>query len=50
VRILYISGYPGAELDKRGMSLDPARILSKPCSHATLARKVREALDESAAR
>ena len=45
VKILFVSGYAGDELDRRGVTLDPANTLTKPCAHDVLLRKVREILD-----
>ncbi len=45
VKILFVSGYAGDELDRRGVTLDPANMLTKPCAHDVLLRKVREILD-----
>ena len=45
LRVLFVSGYPGADLDKRGLAVAAATILTKPCAHEALLRKVREILD-----
>jgi CheY-like chemotaxis protein len=45
MKVLFISGYAGAELARRGVTLDAGAMLTKPCSHEQIARKVRERLD-----
>ena len=45
--VLYVSGYAGKELTRREVNLDPALLLTKPCSHDTLLTKVRRLLDAS---
>ena len=45
--VLYLSGYAGKELSKRGVTLDPRHVLTKPVSYAAFLRKVRELLDEA---
>jgi signal transduction histidine kinase/ActR/RegA family two-component response regulator len=46
-RILFMSGYAGEELARRGISEDAAPSLPKPFTQDQLGRRVREALDAS---
>lgn len=45
IKALFITGYPGPELSKRGIRLDARNTLTKPCDHQVLLRAVREILD-----
>ena len=45
MKVLYMSGYAGEEMLKEGALSDPALLLQKPIAPASLARRVREALD-----
>ena len=44
-RVLFMSGYAGDELARRGLADDAAHFLAKPFTRDLLARHVREALD-----
>jgi CheY-like chemotaxis protein len=45
LRVLFMSGYPGDEMLRRGVSADGAAFLSKPFQPATLLSRVRALLD-----
>lgn len=45
--ILYLSGYAGKELSRRGVALDPQHILAKPVSYTQLLQRVRQLLDKA---
>lgn len=47
-KVLYISGYTASLISERGVLNEGAHFLSKPFTRDSLARKVREALDDSA--
>jgi two-component system, cell cycle sensor histidine kinase and response regulator CckA len=44
-RVLFMSGYAGDDLARRGLADDPAHFLPKPFTADVLGRRVREALD-----
>jgi len=44
-RVLFMSGYAGDDLARRGVSDDAAHFLPKPFTADVLGRRVREALD-----
>lgn len=44
-RVLYMSGYPGDEIVRHGITRHGARLLNKPFTADALARAVRDALD-----
>jgi CheY-like chemotaxis protein len=46
LKVLYISGYTGAELSHEGLEETGANFLSKPFTPQTLMQKVREVLDQ----
>jgi PAS domain S-box-containing protein len=45
LRVLYTSGYPGDELDQRGVERGDVALLEKPFRPHALARKIRELVD-----
>lgn len=45
LRVVYMSGYPGDAVVKRGIELKGAAFLQKPFSLADLSRRIRESLD-----
>jgi FixJ family two-component response regulator len=45
-RVLYMSGYTGAAIRRRGLLQEGVPILEKPFTPEVLARKVREVLDQ----
>ena len=47
--VLYISGYAEKDLRQRQAEVDVGHMLSKPLSHKTLVKRVRQLLDEAAA-
>ena len=47
VAVLYMSGYTGETILARGVREEGVAYLQKPFTPATLARKVREVLDEA---
>jgi len=47
VKVVFISGYAGHAVSERDLDLSGVRFLAKPVSMETLARAVREVLDES---
>ena len=44
LRVLFMSGYPGEELEQQGSVISPDHILFKPFTHEELARRVRQVL------
>jgi PAS domain S-box-containing protein len=48
MRVLFMSGYTDAAIERQGVPNDGVRLVSKPFSPASLAEKVRACLDESA--
>jgi CheY-like chemotaxis protein len=44
IRVLYISGYPGEQVARAGVT-DDAIVVAKPLTAETLAARVREVLD-----
>ena len=44
-RVLFMSGYAGEELARRGVADDAAPFLPKPFTQDLLGRRVRDALD-----
>ena len=50
IKLLFMSGYPGAELGENGVAaISPRKLLKKPFQTKDLARKLRQALDEGEA-
>ena len=47
IAVLYMSGYTGETILARGVREEGVSYLQKPFTPATLARKVREVLDEA---
>ncbi len=45
LRVVYMSGYPGDAVVKRGVELEGAAFLQKPFSLAQLSQRIRESLD-----
>jgi CheY-like chemotaxis protein len=50
LRVLYTSGYPGDELDQRGVERGDVSLLEKPFRPHALARKIRELVDPAVPR
>ncbi len=48
--ILFLSGYAGKELSKRGVELDPQHVLVKPVSHEDFVTRVHQLLAEARGR
>jgi two-component system cell cycle sensor histidine kinase/response regulator CckA len=48
MKILFISGYPGSELTKRGIAMDSSKMMTKPCDYKVLLHTVRQSLDNPA--
>jgi PAS domain S-box-containing protein len=48
IRVLYMSGYAGAELENRGVTEEAGHFLPKPFTQEALAARVRAILDRSA--
>ena len=47
IKLLFMSGYPGAELGENGVAaISPSKLLKKPFQTRDLAQKLRQALDE----
>jgi len=45
-KVLYVSGYPGDDLSRRGVDEGSFRFLAKPYSSEQLAQRVRQVLDD----
>jgi hypothetical protein len=50
VPVLYVSGYPGDEIEGRGWQDDGAPFLQKPFTSGELVRRSGELLDDAALR
>lgn len=48
-RVLFMSGYPGDEITRRGLGREGATVLKKPFTPDALARAVRQVLDREPA-
>jgi len=48
LKVLYMSGFADNAFTERGLNLDPRRLIRKPFTKETLARKIRETLDAPA--
>ena len=46
LQVLYMSGFADDAFAERGLNLDPRRLIRKPFTKETLARKLREILDD----
>ncbi|HEX3851988.1 MAG TPA: response regulator [Polyangiaceae bacterium] len=45
-KVLFVSGYPGADISRRGIDEASFRFLAKPYSSEQLAQRVRQVLDD----
>jgi len=45
-KVLFVSGYPGDDISRRGIDEGSFRFLAKPYSSEQLAQRVRQVLDD----